>query len=522
VTPETVVPSSLELDPTQFRLLVEQVLDRVGPYLASLPTQSVSDTTGAEAVATALREAMPRRGRPLGELLDLLFAQAIPPSFNPASPGYLAYIPGGGILHAAAADLLADAVNRYVGVRAASPTLTEIEANAVRWLGEIVGYSASARGTLTSGGSVASWIALVTARRARLGEGEAVLRATLYASDQVHHAVTRAAVLTGFPAGHVRSIPSDAQYRLRLDALQAAIVADRAAGLAPFLVVGSAGTTNTGAVDPLAALADLTAAEGLWLHVDAAYGGFFMLTERGRRAMAGIERADSVVLDPHKGLFLPYGTGAVLVRDGEALRRAHHVAADYLPPLADDPDLVDFHELSPELSRPFRGLRVWLPVSLLGSGAFAAALDEKLDLAGWIAREVAAMPALELVAAPQLSVLAFAPPLPAGLAARWRRAVDAAPWPAAERATAHAALAAELAPENERTAALLTAINRPQRVYLTPTTLAGRLVIRICVLSFRTHAERLAMCRDDIAAAVEQVLAARPAPQASASPTASA
>lgn len=467
------------------RELVGAVLDRLELYLTSLPGQSLSLTDGADDVVAELRGPLPAKGRATNELLDLVVDRAVPPSFNPASPGYLAFVPGGGILHAAAADLLAAALNRFVGVRVAAPALVEIEAQALRWLGELVGFPSSARGTFTSGGSLASWIALVTARRARLGETEAVLRATLYASDQVHHAVLRAAVLAGFPAQNVRRIAADDQFRLQPDAVASAIAADRAAGLSPFLLVGSAGTTNTGAVDPLGALADLAVDEGLWFHVDAAYGGFFQLTARGRRAMTGIDRADSLVLDPHKGLFLPYGTGAVLVRYGEVLRSAHHVEADYLPPGNQDPELYDPHELSPELSRPFRGLAVWFALASCGSETFAAALDEKLDLAAFAAAEVDRHAELERLAEPELSVVVFAPK--------------------------HDPDEPSLEVANQRTRALLAAINAPQRVFLTGTTLKGRFVIRVCVLSFRTHADRMAMFAEDLAAAVDEVLAVQSA-----------
>src|SRR5262249_22845931 len=182
---------------------------------------------------------------------------------------------------------------------------------------------------------------------------------------------------------------------------------DRAAGLRPFLIVASAGTTNTGAVDPLPELADIAQREGLWLHVDGAYGGFFVLTERGRRTLAGIERADSITLDPHKGMFLPYGTGCLLARDAETLRRAHSMPAEYLPTMQHDVERVDFSEITPELSRDYRGLRVWLPLQLHGTRAFREALDEKLDLAAWAHDELTTIDGMEIVAAPQLSLVVF-------------------------------------------------------------------------------------------------------------------
>ena len=268
-------------------------------------------------------------------------------------------------------------------------------------------------------------------------------------------------------------MPSDERFRLRPGPLAEAIRADRVAGMTPFLVVGSAGTTNTGAVDDLEALADLAAAENLWFHVDAAYGGFFVLTERGRARLAGIDRADSLVLDPHKGLFLPYGTGCLLVRDAAALHRTHHVEADYMPQFQSEPDLVDFCEISPELSRDFRGLRVWLPLKMHGLGAFRAALDEKLDLAEWACGELEKLDDVEVVARPQLSIVAFRL-APAGL---------------------------DREATNRLNRDFLERINARRRVFLTATTLDGRFVLRICVLSFRTHRERMEQCLEDIRAA---------------------
>jgi aromatic-L-amino-acid decarboxylase len=322
---------------------------------------------------------------------------------------------------------------------------------------------------------MANFTALVTARRERLPKD--FLSGTLYASDQVHHSVIKAALLAGFPEENVRAIPVDRHFRITLDALRSHIKADRKQGLSPFFLVASAGTTNTGAIDDLAALADVAREERLWLHVDAAYGGFFMLTERGQKAMRGMDRADSVTLDPHKALFLPYGTGSLLVRDGGALRRAHTVHADYMPPMQADPDLVDFCLYSPELSRDFRGLRVWLPFKLHGSGAFRRSLDEKLDLAEWVTGELRQIPGMEIVAAPQLSLVAF----------RLAKAgLDPAQW-------------------NDLNRRLLEKVNARQRVFLTGTTLGGRYVLRICVLSFRTHVDRLRIAVADIRDAVQEL-----------------
>jgi aromatic-L-amino-acid decarboxylase len=345
----------------------------------------------------------------------------------------------------------------------------------VQWLCQIVGYPAEARGFLTSGGSLANFSALVTARRVLLPEN--FLSGTIYTSDQAHHSVQKAAMLAGFPAANVRSVPADGRYRVRTKDLARQIGEDRRAGLLPFLIVGNAGTTNTGAVDDLVALADLARRERLWFHVDAAYGGFFVLTERGRTALQGIERSDSVTLDPHKGMFLPYGTGSLLVRDGSELQRAHGADADYLPSLPDAPDMVDFSKLSPELSRPFRGLRVWLPVKLHGIGAFRRNLDEKLDLTNWATEELRRIPGIEITAEPQLSLVAF-------------------------RLTRPAMDEGALNQLNRR---LIAAINARQRIHLSGTVLGTRFVLRVCVLSFRTHMERMREGMDDIRTAVAEL-----------------
>jgi aromatic-L-amino-acid decarboxylase len=283
--------------------------------------------------------------------------------------------------------------------------------------------------------------------------------------------------MAGFPAASVVEVPSNDRFELRLDAVREQIVADRAAGRRPFLIVGSAGTTNTGAIDPLPGLADLAEEEDLWFHVDGAYGGFFAMTEWGREALVGLDRADSITLDPHKGLFLPYGTGCLLVRDEGALRRAHATFADYMPAMQHDADFVDFCDISPELSRDFRGLRVWLPIKLFGIQAFKDSLDEKIALAVWAADRIREIPDMEVLAEPRLSLTAF-------------------------RLVPNGLDEPELETLNRD---LLNRINARQNVYLTGTMLRGRFALRICVLSFRTHMDRMEQCLDDIRDSVLEV-----------------
>lgn len=462
----------LEPNAQEMRTLLEAASRRIIEHIESLPTQPAMNIEGATEYARTLIEPLPQRGESYEALLDFLFRDAIPRSFTAAGPGYLAYVPGGGLFHAAIADLIANAVNRYVGVCAAAPALVQLEANVIRWFCDILGLPHGSGGVLTSGGSLANFTAIVTARKAMLPDD--FLRGTLYCSNQIHHSFQKAANLAGFPYANIRELPVDAGFRIDVEALRAAIARDREDGWTPFLIAGSAGTTATGAVDDLAALAQLARDEKLWFHVDGAYGALFMLTERGRAALRGIEQADSVILDPHKTLFLPFGTGALVVRDARALRRAHSLHAEYLPEMQQEEELVDFCEISPELSRDFRGLRVWLPLKLFGIEPFREQLDEKLDLTEYAIAELRKIEGIEIVAEPQLTIAAF------------RLVRDGADLNALNRA-------------------LLERINARKRVMLTPTTLDGRFVIRIAIVSHRTHRDRIDMLLDDVRAAVAEV-----------------
>jgi aromatic-L-amino-acid decarboxylase len=470
----------LELDRDELAAMIEEAGQRVVDHLADLDEQPAADVDDASELAERFREPEPpREGASFEALMDELFEEAIPASLNTPHPGYLAYIPGGGLPHAAVADLVSDATNRYVGTWFAAPALARIEANVVDWLCSIVDYPHEAFGLLTTGGSMANQIAITTARREVLGED--FLDGTVYVSDQVHHSVSKSCVLSGLPADQVRAVPTDEHYRLDVDALREQVRRDREDGYEPFLLVANAGSTNTGAVDPLHELADLADEEDVWLHADAAYGGFFTLTDRGAERLGGMQRADSITLDPHKGLFLPYGTGSVLVRDVDALARSHAVDADYIPDWDPEAGAVDFSQLSPELSRDFRGLRVWLPLKMHGLKAFEANLDEKLDLAEHAHERLSAMEDVEILAEPQLSTLAF------------RLNPDGVP-------------EAEL---DELNQAWTREVNDRARVHLSGTQLDERFAVRISVVSFRTHREHVEEGLADLEAAIDDVLASQ-------------
>jgi aromatic-L-amino-acid decarboxylase len=434
------------------------------------------DEAPAEATEGALDLARRLRGAPEedGRSFDQLFTEvqdAVARTLEYSGPGYLAYIPGGGLFSAALAEFIAQGVNRYAGLWGPSPAVVQLEENVTRWLCDLFDLPAGSQGILTSGGSMANFSAVVTARHTKLGPD--FLDGTYYVSAQTHASVTKAASLAGFGERNLRIVPTDAELRMDPDALAQLIDEDRRAGLRPFLVVASAGTTNTGAVDPIDTVADIAAEQGLWLHVDGAYGGFFQLTERGRERFDGVTRADSITLDPHKGLFLPYGTGALVVRDGAALRDAHFEGAAYLQDLAPEGELPNYSEYSPELSRDWRGLRVWMPLVLHGVGAFREALDEKLDLTLRLHEGLAQEPLLELPWDPQLTVVAF----------RLAGADQAA---------------------NVR---LLRTINDSKRVFLSSTLVQNRYLIRACIVSHRTHADRIDECIEIVRKAAAEVAA---------------
>lgn len=456
--------AALDLPLAQQRALLQETMERALAHLEALPDSSAcGDFDGIEALCRSLREGPPEQGQALPELLDPLFEEWIPRSFNAAHPGYLAYIPGGGVMPAALADLISNLTNPFTGIWDAAPALVQLEANTLEWVREWMQFPEAARGLYTTGGSMAMFNAIACARERLLGTD--IRSGVLYVSSQTHHSVTKAAKLAGIASDRVRHIEADEQFRMRVDLLEAAIAADRAAGLKPFMVFSTAGTTSTGAVDPMEAIADVAAREGLWHHVDGAYGGFFHMVPELRPLLSGLKRADSITLDPHKGLFLPYGTGALLVRDGEALRALHSASSDYLPDMQGE--FYDPAQYGPNLSRDYPGLRVWLTLKFYGTARYRAALKEKYELAQWAAEQVAAIPGVVMDAPPQLSLFAFHLEGP-GLET--------------------------LEAQNQATRELMQRVTARGRVMVTGTQIGSRFYGRVCVLSFRTRRHEMETC----------------------------
>lgn len=457
----------LEPDAREMRALTGRVLELLVAEIEGLDASPASgDPPDADLLAEVSRPP-PEAPGAAGPLLGLV-SRATDRSYQTAGPSYLAYIPGGGLFTSALAAFLGAGLNRYTGKVTTAPALVAMEESVLRWMCDLFGFPADSQALLTTGGSISNLVALTVARTRR-AEGQ-VDRATLYIGEHAHGSLRKAARTAGLAREHVRVVRSTPDLRMDVEHLRQRLEEDIRAGLVPVCIAAAAGTTNTGTIDPLAEVAAVAREHGIWYHVDGAYGGLFQLTERGRARLAGIEVADSIALDPHKTLFLPYGTGALVVRSRDALRRTFAEPADYMQDLGDPEALPDFDALSPELTRDFRGLRLWLPLHLHGVDAFRRQLDEKLDLAGTVYEALGADARFEVPRPPDLTVVVF----------RLAGAGDAAQLRFLER------------------------INRSRRVLLSSTRIGGGVWLRVAVLSFRTHADRIADLLEIIAEAADQ------------------
>jgi aromatic-L-amino-acid decarboxylase len=460
----------LDWDPDRARRLGEDAVELWVELLARLPDLPVNRPFRADEVRDALAIDVPEEPLERGELLGSLRALVLENSMYPGHPGFLAYISGAGSVPGAAADLLASALNQNCGAFRLSPGASTIEEHLMRWLAGRFGLPDGAGGHVVAGGAVANLVGLKVARdraneEAREGGVREGPRLALYASAESHVVQQRAADLLGLGSEAVRPIGVDDRWRMRPDALAEAIERDLAAGVVPAAVVATAGTTATGAIDPLPAIAELCEGAGTHLHVDACYGGPAVLADELRPQLAGIERADSIAVDAHKWLYTPLLGGCVLVRDVRHLIASFATDPTYIWLDEDLRQGVDFTMQGPDFSRGFAALRIWLSLLAHGRAAYGRRIAHDVALARYLGELVEEHPDFELMTPVSLSICCF------------RYA------PVALRGDDEA-----LDRLNQR---LLTAVMGDGRVYCSNAVLNGRFCLRACIVNFRTEAEQV-------------------------------
>ncbi len=471
--------AAFDLPPEEIRRLGYLAADAIAEHRARLESRPVFGKVGASA---ALFEGpAPQDGVPVEETLAFVREHVLPYPMGNSHPRFFGFINATADPVGSMADSLASAMNPncWGGDHAA----VHVEKQVIAWLAAAVGFPADAEGILVSGGSMANFTALAAARRAMtpgnvredgLGGADRA-RLTIYASDQVHACVDKAVDLLGIGTRQLRKLPADDRFRIRPDDVARAIAEDRAAGFLPAIVVGNAGTVNTGAIDPLSELADLCEREGLWFHVDGAYGAMAMLSPALAPQFSGIEKADSVAADPHKWLYVPYEAGATLVREPGRLGATFRKFPEYLASDAESPfpGPAWFAERGVELSRGFKALKVWMGWKTHGRRGYAAAIENDVRLAHFLSDEVDRRPDFERLAETVLSIANF----------RYRPAKGSLPDSA------------------------LDAINRrivnrmvgDGSFFLAPTILKGRTALRVCIVNFRTKEEDLTFLLDEAA-----------------------
>lgn len=444
--------ATLEPDAAERARLREQVVDYLESYIEDLPQGKAFQRDPGPGPNLNRREKAPD----LQHLIEILREEVDLPGINAASGGHLGYIPGGGIYTAGLGDWIAAVTNHYGGIFFGGPGAVRMENALIREIADWVGYPADSAGNLASGGSMANMIGIVSARQALQIDSRRVRKCVVYSSTQAHHCLQKAFRIVGMGEMVWRDIPLDDQFRMRPDELRRQIDRDIQKGLQPSIILGAAGSTDTGAIDPLDTLADIAEHHHMWFHIDAAYGGFFSLLEEEKHKFKGMERSDSLVLDPHKGLFLPYGLGVALVRHASPILAAHHYQANYMQDAQDAQSEWSPADLSPELTKHFRALRLWLPLRLHGLDPFLAQLREKRMLAQYLAQQLPVL-GYKLVCQPELSVVAF----------HWAQGPES-DW-------------------DHHSRHILQKLEDHGQVFLSSTRLQGHFVIRAAILSFRTH-----------------------------------
>jgi glutamate/tyrosine decarboxylase-like PLP-dependent enzyme len=451
------IESTLELSPDTARQLGHDLIDVIVEYRQRLRDLPALQRASHASLAPWLRESLPAAGRDPADVVRRVLDDVLPYMGRPDHPRYFAFVPGPSNIVGVLADLITAGFNVFAGTWLEGSGPAMIESTTIQWLAGLAGMLPTAGGIFVSGGSIANLTALHAARESRLA-AEDRTRATIYYSDQTHSSIDRALRILGFTADQVHIVPSTDTFVIDTAALRGAIAADRAAGRLPFCLISNAGTTNTGAVDPLEQLADLCAAEGLWHHADGAFGAGAVFSALGRTLLAGLGRTDSFSVDPHKWLFQPYPCGCVIVQDPALLRRAFSIVPEYLADAHVGEGEINYWEYGPELTRPFRALKLWMSLQVFGADAFEAAVDRGFELAELAEREVLRRSGWRICSPACMGVVTFRY-APDGMDVRF---------------------ADDL---NRRIARALT---ENGYAAIVTTRLAGRVVIRMCALNPRT------------------------------------
>ena len=455
--------SSLDVSEEALQEISSEANKLVFEYLTTISERPVRAENYAGKTTESIAAELSTEGLPLSQLLDEC-RKIMDLSRHNGHARFFGYVASPSTPIGAYGDLIASALNANITCWRSGPAGTEVERMVVRWLGSLINYDRDARGLLTSGGSMANMIALLVANRRK--SGAAVARSglwnsgspmTVYASSEVHMSIAKAADILGFGRDYVREIKCDDRQRMRLTLLRENIEADRKEGLRPFCVVGSAGTTNTGVVDPLSEIAAIAKEFDLWFHVDGAYGAPGILDERKKHLFAGLELADSVSLDPHKWLYVPVDAGCLLFRDDAAARATFSTdEADYIKTHGYvDEEAFAFWDYGVELSRRFRALKVWLTLQYYGSRRIADAISEDISLAEYLGEVVSKSDDFELLAPVELSICCFR----------------------------YISSEADLDKLNER---IMERVQKGGRAYLSNATVTGHFALRACITNFRT------------------------------------
>jgi aromatic-L-amino-acid decarboxylase len=397
--------SRIALPFDEMRRFGYRVVDLIADHFANMQHGPVGAKANPAQILSLFDREPSERGRDPCEILEQLERKVLPNNLHVDHPRFFAFVPGPNNFVSTMADALAAGFNVFNGTWLGGSAAAAVELGVVQWLCRMCGLPATAGGLFVSGGSMANLTALVAARHTLLQDR--VEGAIVYFSDQTHSSVERALRVIGFASDQIRKLSSDDQFKLPLGELRDAIAKDRANGFRPFCIIANAGTTNTGAVDSMIDLAGLAAAEKLWLHVDGAFGAAAILSERGRAVLRGLDRADSITLDPHKWLFQSFECGCVLLRDAELLKSAFQIKPDYLRDVHRTTEEINFCDYGVQLTRSFRALKVWLSFETFGLAAFRQAITRGFELAELAERELRARQGWEILSPAQMATVCF-------------------------------------------------------------------------------------------------------------------